>query len=233
MNAEEEKRMTENEAHIRQRFWCGRNFLLHKKAGLFLAAALLLCGCSRKAKIQEEPQNSNIVVGFSQVGAESDWRIANSESMNNTFSEENGYELLFDEAKQKQENQIAAIRNFILQEVEYIVIAPLIETGLDEVLLEAKEAEIPVILVDRMIRTENEELFTAWVGSDTYWEGETAVAWLEEHLEHQGRAQEQISILHVLGTVGSTPQLGRTAGLETGVRNHENWEIVAQAHHTS
>ena len=91
-----------------------------------------------------------ITVGFAQVGAESDWRTANSESMKETFSEANGYELIFDDAQQKQENQITAIRNFIQQEVDYIVLAPVTETGWDTVLQEAKDADIPVITVDRM-----------------------------------------------------------------------------------
>lgn len=197
-------------------------------AVLMLFVSVGLSGCGSKEQIAEEPVNSNIVVGFSQVGAESDWRVANSESMRSTFSEENGYELMFDDAKQKLENQIAAIRNYILQDVDYIVVAPVIEVGWDEVLKEAKEAGIPVIVVDRMIDVEDEELFTAWVGSNTYWEGETAMKWLDSYLEEQGRADEEISILHVLGTVGATPQLGRTAGLEEGVKKHSNWTIKAQ-----
>ena len=84
--------------------------------------------------------DDTITVGFSQVGAESDWRTANTESMKSTFSEDNGYELIFDDAQQKQENQLTAIRNFIQQEVDYIVLAPVTETGWDTVLQEAKDA---------------------------------------------------------------------------------------------
>ena len=104
---------------------------------LLLSVSAFLSGCQKKQEEVEEASNENIVVGFSQVGAESDWRVANTESMLSTFSEENGYELLYDDAKQKQENQIAAIRNFILQGVDYIVVAPVIESGWDEVLQEA------------------------------------------------------------------------------------------------
>ena len=92
-----------------------------------------------------------ITVGYAQVGAESDWRTANTESFKSTFTEENGYKLIFDDAQQKQENQIKAIRSFIQQEVDYIVVAPVVETGWDTVLEEAKEAGIPVILSDRMM----------------------------------------------------------------------------------
>ena len=112
-----------------------------------------------------------ITVGFSQVGAESDWRTANSTSMKETFSEENGYDLIFDDAQQKQENQLAAIRNFIQQEVDYIVLAPVTETGWDTVLQEAKDAGIPVIIVDRMVDVSDDSLYTAWVGSDFELEG--------------------------------------------------------------
>ena len=106
-------------------------------------------------------EGGTITVGFSQVGAESDWRTANSESMKSTFSEENGYELIFDDAQQKQENQITAIRNFIQQEVDYIVLAPVTETGWDTVLQEAKDADIPVIIVDRMVDVSDDSLYTA------------------------------------------------------------------------
>lgn len=194
---------------------------------VLLAVLCSLSGCGRKTTGSDEKASQNIVVGFSQVGSESDWRVANTESMKNTFSEENGYELLFDDAKNKQENQIAAIRNFILQDVDYIIVAPIVENGWEEVLQEAKEADIPVIVVDRMMDVD-EEMFTAWVGSNTYWEGETAVEWLESCLEKQGRSEEAISILHVMGTVGATPQLGRTAGLEQGIARHDNWQLTAQ-----
>lgn len=104
-----------------------------------------------------------ITVGFSQVGAESDWRTANTESMKTTFSEENGYELIFDDAQQKQENQLTAIRNFIQQEVDYILLAPVTETGWDTVLQEAKDAGIPVIIVDRMVDVSDDSLYTTWI----------------------------------------------------------------------
>lgn len=200
-----------------------------KKCGLLLMIALLpaalLFGCGTAEP--EESQTDNIVIGFSEVGAESDWRVANTESMRNTFSEENGYELLFNDAKQKQENQIAAIRNYILQGVDYIVLAPAVETGWDEVLQEAKDAGIPVIVMDRMISVEDDSLYAAWEGSDFQKEGETAMQWLEEYLEKEGRSDEKISILHVQGTLGATSQIGRTEGLLQGIDAHENWRLLA------
>jgi len=165
-----------------------------------------------------------IVVGFSQVGAESDWRTANTESMQSTFTEENGYKLIFDDAQQKQDNQITAIRNFIQQEVDYIVLAPTTETGWDTVLQEAKDAEIPVIIVDRMVDVSDDSLFTAWVGSDFRAEGDKAVAWMEETFADA----DAVNIVHLQGTIGSSAQIGRTEALDAGVEANEGWNLLAQ-----
>ncbi|MDO4174774.1 MAG: ABC transporter substrate-binding protein [Eubacteriales bacterium] len=165
-----------------------------------------------------------IVVGFSQVGAESDWRTANTESMKSTFSEENGYKLIFDDAQQKQENQITAIRNFIQQDVDYIVLAPTGETGWDTVLQEAKNAGIPVIIVDRQVQVSDDSLYTAWVGSDFRAEGDKAVKWMEE----QFADKDQLNIVHIQGTIGSSAQIGRTDALNEGVEKNANWNLVAQ-----
>ena len=117
----------------------------------------------------QSSENDRIVVGFSQLGAESDWRSANTESMKSTFTKEAGYDLIFEDGQQKQANQIRAIRTFIQQEVDYIVLAPVTETGWDTVLREAKDAGIPVIIVDRKVDVEEalgkEQLFTPDYGS--------------------------------------------------------------------
>lgn len=168
-----------------------------------------------------------ITVGFSQVGAESDWRTANSTSMKETFSEANGYDLIFDDAQQKQENQLAAIRNFIQQEVDYIVLAPVTETGWDTVLQEAKDAGIPVIIVDRMVDVSDDSLYTAWVGSDFELEGRKAAEWLKAYLEAAGRGDEEINIIDIQGTIGASAQIGRTAGLEAAVEANDNWTLLA------
>lgn len=168
----------------------------------------------------------SITVGFSQVGAESDWRTANSASMKDTFSEANGYELIFDDAQQKQENQIAAIRNFIQQEVDYIVLAPVTETGWDTVLQEAYDAGIPVIIVDRMVNISNEDLYTAWVGSNFQLEGEKACAWLDAYAQATGKGEEQLNIIDIQGTIGASAQIGRTAGLEAAIEAHDNWTLL-------
>ena len=155
-----------------------------KLLGLALLGAMmatLLVGCGSSGGKKGDTKDDVITIGFSQVGAESDWRTANSESMKSTFSEKNGYKLIFDDAQQKQENQITAIRNFIQQEVDYIVLAPVTESGWDPVLKEAKDADIPVIIVDRMVDVSDDSLYTAWVGSDFKLEGEKACAWLKAY----------------------------------------------------
>lgn len=168
-----------------------------------------------------------ITVGFSQVGAESDWRTANSASMKDTFCEANGYELIFDDAQQKQENQIAAIRNFIQQEVDYIVLAPVTETGWDTVLQEAKDAGIPVIIVDRMVDVSDDSLYTAWVGSNFELEGVKAAEWLNQYCTAKGIAASDVNIVDIQGTIGASAQIGRTAGLEAAATAN-GWNLLKE-----
>ncbi len=167
-----------------------------------------------------------ITVGYAQVGAESDWRMANTKSFQDTFTPENGYQLIFDDAQQKQENQIRAIRNFIQREVDYIVVAPVVETGWETVLQEAYDAGIPVILSDRMMDV-SDELYVAWVGGNFVKEGETAGHWLEDYLEKQGRADEDINIVTLQGTIGASAQVGRTEGFGNILAQHDNWHMLA------
>jgi len=203
---------------------------MRKLLAVFLCMFIVFCaGCEKEEQsVSGTPEDSLIVVGFSQVGAESEWRVANTESMKSALSEENGYMLIFDDARQEQENQIRAIRMFIQQDVDYIVFSPKVETGWNSILLEAKEANIPVIVIDRYIEQQDEGLFTAYIGSDFYKEGEVAVNWLADFLERRGRAEEPVRIVHIQGTIGSSPQIGRTGALEEAVRKYPNWEIVAQ-----
>ena len=192
---------------------------------LLACAALLLAGCTLFSPSREKDfDESLIVVGFSQVGSESDWRLANTASMVSALSEANGYRLLFDNARQKQENQYLAIRNFIQQDVNYIVLAPISETGWESVFREAKEAGIPVIVVDRQVNVEDESLYQSWVGSDFYQEGQMAVTWMEEEFSEE---ELPLRILHLQGTEGATAQLMRSRALEEAVDRHENWTIEA------
>ena len=147
--------------------------------------------------------------------------------MKSTFSEENGYELIFDDAQQKQENQLTAIRNFIQQEVDYILLAPVTETGWDTVLQEAKDADIPVIIVDRMVDVSDDSLYTTWIGTDSLLEGRKAAEWLNAYTTAKGIDAKDVNIVDIQGTIGSTAQIGRSKGLEEGVDNY-GWNLLAQ-----
>lgn len=192
------------------------------------AAALSLCACGRAGEEMEETEQGFITLGFSQLGNESDWRVANSESMKAVFTEENGFEMIMEDAQQKQEKQIASLRNFVLREVDYIVVAPVVQDGWEEILAEVKESGIPVIVMDRRVNVEDDSLYTAWVGSDMEKEGRMAAQWLEDYLEEQGRGEEDISIVHIQGTLNSSAQTGRTKGLEEALAANKNWTLAAQ-----
>lgn len=203
----------------------------NKKTFLWLLLSLLvLTGCGSSRPVQtEEIENEDagkIVVGFSQLGAESDWRSANTASMKEAFGDGTGYSLVFKDGQQKQTNQITAIRTFIQQDVDYIVLAPVMETGWDSVLEEAKEADIPVILVDRMVDVADRSLYSCWVGSDFELEGKKVCEWLHQYTLAKDIAPEDLHIVDLQGTLGSTAQLGRSRGLNEAALEH-GWDIVA------
>ncbi len=185
---------------------------------------------TQSAEVQNPSQSSGslITVGYAQVGAESDWRTANTKSFKDTFTEANGYKLIFDDAQQKQENQIKAIRNFIQQGVDYIVLAPVVETGWETVLGEAKQAGIPVILSDRMVSVTDDSLYTCWVGGNFLKEGHDAGDWLANHLKKLNRDTEEINIVLLQGTIGASAQVGRTQGFEEKLAEHSNWKLLAK-----
>ncbi len=190
------------------------------------------CGLSEDKKEQEQaPEKSTeedlIVIGFSQLGAESDWRSENTKSMQSTFTEEKGYKLLFEDGQQSQTNQITAIRRFIQQDVDYIVLAPVTEDGWDTVLSEAKEAEIPVIIVDRMVNVADDSLYTCFVGSDFELEARKVTEWLNDYCKSKDIAADELHIVNIQGTMGASAQIGRTNGLRKAASNY-GWDIIAE-----
>lgn len=199
---------------------------------VFIIMILLGWGMGLFTGIEEEPYISEdadrIVVGVSQLGSESRWRTANTESVQDTFTQENGYFLIFNNARQKQENQIKAIRSFISQQVDYIVFSPVVETGWDTVLQEAREAGIPVILMDRNVDVEDRSLYVTCVGSDFVEEGRKAGWWLEEDLKRKRITDETVNIVVLKGTEGSSSQIGRTQGFSEMASRHDNWVILDQ-----
>lgn len=175
---------------------------------------------------------SDIVVGFAQVGAESEWRTANTENIKQA-AENAGITLQFSDAQQKQENQIKAIRSFIASDVDVISVCPIVGTGWDTVLQEAKDAGIPVVLVDRGV-TADPSLYVTHIKADAVKEGEKAFNWIDEYMQAQGKTprgggdQFQIAILE--GTVGSSVAADRLNGFSTamsGSPNAAQYNIIA------
>jgi simple sugar transport system substrate-binding protein len=168
-----------------------------------LLAGLVLAGCGKSPEIAAGPAASpvagkKLTVGFAQEGAENAWRAANTASFK-AEAEKRGIDLKFSEAQGKEENQISAVKSFIAQHVDAIVIAPVVETGWEPVLKEARDAKIPVILSDRSIKVDDDGLYACFVGSDFKKEGQMVADWLVKHTDGKGR------ILELLGTPGSAP----------------------------
>lgn len=161
-----------------------------------------------------------IKVGYAQVGHESDWRTANTKNYQDVFSAENGYELSFVDCDNDNAAQLEAVRGFIQQELDYIVIAPIETAGWDTVLQEAQDAGIPVIIADREIDAPD-TLYDAWVGTNTKNEGITAGNWLAEYLDGK-----EANILVIEGSVGASATLGRTEGFNEVAAEHSEWNIL-------
>ena len=192
-----------------------------------LTVIMVLTGCGADADNSSDSAShsaESVSIGFSQLGAESDWRSSNSMSMRSTFTRDKGYDLIFKDGQQKQSNQITAIRSFIQQGVDYIVLAPVTQDGWDTVLGEAKDAGIPVIIVDRMVEVSDDSLFSCWVGSDFHLEGLKACEWLRQYTTAQGIAPSDLHIVDIQGTIGSSAQIGRTAGLEEYATRY-GWDL--------
>jgi galactofuranose transport system substrate-binding protein len=165
--------------------------------------------------------DKKITLGFAQVGAESEWRTANTVSIKDA-AKEAGIELKFSDAQQKQENQIKAIRSYIAQKVDVIAFAPVVTTGWDTVLKEAKAAKIPVILTDRNIDTKDPSLYVTMIGSDFTEEGQKAAKWLIDNYKKPG----DVNIVELQGTVGSAPAIDRKKGFEEVIKTDPRFKIT-------
>jgi galactofuranose transport system substrate-binding protein len=161
----------------------------------------------------------DLVVGFSQIGSESGWRAAET-SVTKQEAEKRGIDLKFADAQQKQENQIKAIRGFIAQGVDAILVAPVVATGWDDVLSEAKDANIPVVLLDRGVDAP-EDLYLTSVASNQVTEGKVAGQWLVD-----AEAGADCKVVELQGTVGSTPAINRKQGFEEAIAAAPNISII-------
>ncbi|WP_189197342.1 ABC transporter substrate-binding protein [Micromonospora fulviviridis] len=202
-----------------------RTHLPSRKAIAVLTAALLATGMAAcgNSDTGDKGDDGKITLGFSQVGAESGWRTANTTSIKEAATGA-GIDLKFDDAQQKQENQIKAIRNFIQQKVDVIAFSPVVESGWDTVLKEAKDAKIPVILTDRSVDSADKSLYKTFLGSDFVKEGRLAGEWL---VEQKKAAGGPVNIVELQGTTGSAPANDRKKGFAEAIAANPNLKIIA------
>jgi simple sugar transport system substrate-binding protein len=199
----------------------GQSFLFAALA----ASCLMLASCGQKNAEQGKAADSSpskgkkLVVGFSQIGAESGWRTANTESIKSEAAKR-GVELKFSDAQQKQDNQIKALNSFIAQGVDVIAFSPVVETGWEPVLQKAKQAGIPVILSDRLVDVSDPSLYVTFIGADFVEEGHRAANWLAKATG--GKAV----IAELVGTPGSAPAIDRKKGFEEVLAKYPEMKIV-------
>ena len=226
---------------MQKEFQQGRSVFRSMERSLFFLILLMLClvasGCRRKsgetppaAQTAAGQDSGGLVIGFSQLGSESAWRLGNTASMEQA-AKEHGFRLIVDNGMQKQENQIAAIRSFIAYRVDVIVFAPIVEDGWANVLQEAGEAGIPVIMMDRLINVKDSDLYTAYIGPDHYQEGVNAAKYLlkkAEELEKDMPENEKhkIRIVELSGTVGSSPMISRFQGFHDLIDRDDRFEVL-------
>ncbi len=201
---------------------------------LALALALSVAACSGGASTTPAPSakpsaapsaapQKLIKVGFAQVGHESDWRTASTKSVQAALSKEKGFDLRFVDCDNNSAKQLEAVRSFIQQQVDYIVIAPIVSTGWDTVLTEAQSAKIPVIVLDRTI--DDSTKYVTWIGSEFTNEGLAAGAWLKDYAK--AKNIKDLNILVIKGTTGSSAEIGRTKGFEK-IAKENGWKILDQ-----
>lgn len=195
-----------------------------KRMAMFAAlTVLVLCLTAVSA------QAKKIVVGFSQIGAESAWRVANTESIVSEAKKRPNIDLKFSDAQQKQENQIKAIRSFISQGVDVIAFSPVVETGWEPVLKEAKRARIPVILTDRAVDVQDDSLWVTFMGSDFVEEGRRAARWLQDNYakaKPADKGMDTVNIVELQGTVGSAPAIDRKNGFAEVMKSTPQFKVI-------
>lgn len=198
-----------------------------------LAAAMVLAtsifaGCGSKPAATQEvsadkpAESKKLVIGFSQIGAESGWRTAETNSVKDIPNQDSNVELKFSDGQGKQENQIKAIRSFIAQKVDVIALAPVVESGWDTVLKEAKDAKIPVVLLDRQVKVSDDSLYATFIGSDFITEGKNAAKILTDKFGKDAK----VNIVELQGTVGASAATDRQKGFAEGIKDFPGYKII-------
>ena len=190
-----------------------------------LVKAVLAASIGAAIALSSSVQAKQITIGFSQIGAESEWRTANTNDVKRA-AKENGINLKFSDAQQKQENQIKAIRTFIAQKVDLIGFVPIVATGWDNILREAKRAKIPVLIMDRDLTVSDPSLYVAKIGTDMYTEGRKVFDWLDEYVTKNNikprNGGDKINIVILEGTVGASATTGRGNGFNDAMNDSDN-----------
>jgi len=195
-----------------------------KKNYIYAIFIVFLVIFSFSCRTKEKPQtvSNQLIVGLSQIGNESSWRMCNTRSIIDA-AERAGIQLIVDDAQQKQSNQIKAIRSFIVYKVDVILLIPIVETGWDSVLKEAKNANIPVIIVDRKIVTTDRSLYKCFIGENGFEEGKKAGEFIIKKYENQNR---KINILELNGTEKSSISKERNAGFKSVISKDSRFSII-------
>ena len=195
---------------------------------IMVTCCLVECNAQKK-KLSQFEADDGIIVGFSQIGAESAWRTCNTRSVQDAAAEK-GVQLVYDNAEQKQENQIKALRSFIAYQVDVIVFVPIVTDGWDNVLQEARDAGIPVLVTDRKIDVEDQSLYAGFIGTDSLKEGRNAGLFLldkfEDSRERFEATGDYINIVEMFGTEGSSVALGRAEGFREILETHPEFRII-------
>ena len=193
--------------------------------GIATAGVLAACGSgpAPSSGSGEGGGGGQITMGFSQVGAESGWRTANTTSIQDAAKAAD-VNLKFSDANGEQENQISAIRSFVQQRVSVIAFSPVVRTGWDAVLLEAKNAGIPVILTDRAVDTQEKDVYKTFLGADFVQEGKWAGEWTAKEY---ASAPGPVNIVQLEGTTGSDPALERSTGFADAIKANPNLKVIA------
>ena len=169
---------------------------------------------------------SAITVAFSQIGQESDWRTANTDNIKAAIDAE-GWTYVYDDAQQRQENQVKALRNFISQNVDYILFTGVVSTGWGEVLKEVNESEIPLILVDRMPDNMDEIEYAAAFGGDFVEEGRRMALWTANYVKKLGLENDELNMVILEGTTGADAAIGRQEGITEILADYPNLKVIA------
>jgi len=196
-----------------------------KRFGFALLCAVVVAGSLLASVASSKPAatHKKIVLGFSQVGSESGWRAANTKSIKDS-AKAAGITLKFSDAQQKQENQIAAIRSYIQQHVDVIAFSPVVASGWDPVLQEAKRAHIPVVLTDRAVDSKDKSLYVTFLGSDFVREGHYVGSWVANQYKN---TTKDVNIVELQGTTGSSPAIDRAKGFRDMIKGNKHLKIIA------